>query len=363
MNGSYAFLQSFTYDLSSDNLTTFGQQEMVNSGIKFFQRYVNIAASHDPFIRAASENRVVVSAQNFSQGYHAAKKANPHTIGPDAYPYPIVSISEDAGSNNTLNHQLCTKFETGIYSSIASSAQSKFAAVFVPPIQARLNMNLPNANLTSADTINLMDMCPYEVVNSVNGVISKFCSLFTVNEWQQYDYYQSLNKYYGYGPGNPLGPTQGVGFTNELIARMTNKPVMDATSSNRTLNASPVTFPLGPGFPLYADFSHDNDMTAIFSAMGLFNSTPPLSNTTVQTMNQTNGYSASSTVSFAARAYFEKMTCVGESEELVRILVNDRVMPLAQCGGDVLGRCTLSSFIDSLSFAQGNGLWSQCFTF
>lgn len=360
-NGNYAFLQNFLYDLSSDNLTTFGQQEMVNSGIKFFQRYVSLTAAHEPFIRSADENRVIVSAQNFSQGYHMAKKANVHIIGRDTYPYPIVPISEATGSNNTLNHQLCTNFETGVYSTVASAAQAKFAAVFVPPIQARLNANLPNANLTSADTINMMDMCPYEVVSSINGVISKFCALFTTAEWQQYDYYQSLNKYYGYGPGNPLGPTQGVGFTNELIARMTNKPVVDATSTNHTLDSNPMTFPLGTAFPLYADFSHDNDMTAIFSAIGLFNSTVPLSNTTVETLNQANGYSAATTVSFAARAYFEKMTCSGESEELVRILINDRVMPLTQCGGDMLGRCTLSSFINSLSFAQGNGLWSQCF--
>jgi len=205
-----------------------------------------------------------------------------------------------------------------------------------------------------------MDMCPYEVVNSVNGVVSNFCDLFTTTEWQQYGYYQSLNKYYGYGPGNPLGPTQGVGFTNELIARMTNKAVMDSTSTNHTLDSSPETFPLG--LSLYADFSHDNDMTAIFSAIGLFNSTAPLSNTTVETLDQTGGYSAATTVSFGARAYFEKMVCAGESEELVRILINDRVQPLKQCGGDALGRCTLTSFINSLTFARGNGLWSQCFT-
>lgn len=168
---------------------------------------------------------------------------------------------------------------------------------------------------------------------------------------------------YGFGPGNPLGPTQGVGFTNELIARMTDTAVVDATSTNSTLDSNPATFPLG--IPLYADFSHDNDMTTIFSAIGLFNATlatGQLSNTTVEAENQTAGYSAASTVTFGARAYFEKMECSGQSEELVRILINDRVQPLTQCGGDALGRCTLSSFINSLSFARGNGLWSQCFT-
>ncbi|KAA8574202.1 hypothetical protein EYC84_005711 [Monilinia fructicola] len=50
--------------------------------------------------------------------------------------------------------------------------------------------------------------------------------------------------------------------------------------------------------------------------------------------------------------YVEKMNCAGESEELVRVIVNDRVLPLETCGGDELGRCGLSKFVESLSFAS-----------
>ena len=102
-------------------------------------------------------------------------------------------------------------------------------------------------------------------------------------------------------------------------------------------------------------------MTAIFAALGLYNSTKPLSNTTIEDTAQTNGYSASWTVPFAARAYFEKMTCTGSREELVRVLVNDRVVPWTSCGGDHLGRCKLSKFVDSLSFARSGGDWDACF--
>lgn len=158
------------------------------------------------------------------------------------------------------------------------------------------------------------------------------------------------SRYYGYSYGNPLGPTQGVGFAKELIARLTNTAVHEGASTNRTLDENNTTFPLGR--QLYADFSHDNDMTAIFSALGLYNTTAALPNTTIVEAPQADGYSAAWTASFAARAYFEKMTCHGYDEELVRILVNDRVQPLTQCGGDYLGRCTLSAFIDSLDFVK-----------
>lgn len=48
-------------------------------------------------------------------------------------------------------------------------------------------------------------------------------------------------------------------------------------------------------------------------------------------------------------------------EELVRVIVNDRVQDLKQCGGDRLGRCKLSAFVKSLGFARSGGLWDQCY--
>lgn len=300
------------------------------------------------------------SAQNWTQGFHAAKLADRHTGHRDSgYPYSIVVIPETAGTNNTLNHGLCTDFEDGPDSDIASDAQATWAGIFIPPIQARLNADLPGANLSKTDTINMMDLCPFNTVASPNGTVSPFCALFTEQEWHEYGYYETLNKYYGYSYGNPLGPTQGVGFANELIARMTSEPVVDDSSTNHTLDHSNTTFPLGRR--LYADFSHDNDMTGIFSALGLYNGTGPLPNTTVIEAAQANGYSAAWTVPFAARAYFEKMQCEGHSQELVRVIINDRVLSLTQCGGDSLGRCSLSAFIDSLGFAKMDGYWNQCF--
>lgn len=359
--GKYAFLKNYQYTLGADQLTTFGQQEMINSGTKFYQRYEQLANILTPFVRSSSEARVVESAQNFTQGFHNARQADRFHFGGDpTYPYAIEVISEDDGQNNTLNHDLCTSFENGPDSTIASSAQKTWAGVFVPPIQKRLNSDLQGANLTSTEVIYVMDLCSFNTVASPNGTISPFCGLFTEQEWHQYNYYETLNKYYGYSYGNPLGPTQGVGYTNELIARLTNKQVHDETSTNHTLDDNPATFPLGR--VLYADFSHDNDMTAIFSAMGLYNGTAPLSKTTITEASAANGYSAAWTVPFAARAYFEKMVCPGKPEELVRVIINDRVLPLTQCGGDNLGRCLLSKFVDSLSFAMSDGKWDQCFT-
>lgn len=358
--GIYSFLSNYTYTLGADDLTVFGQQELVNSGIKFYNRYEALSKIITPFVRTSGQDRVVESALNWTQGFHLARTADKYSIS-DNYPYSLVVIPEANGVNNTLNHVLCTSFENGTFSTIGASAQSTWMKTWVPNITRRLNAALVGANLTDAQTINVMDLCPYNTMASPVGAISPFCNLFNVTEWRYYDYYQTLGKYYGYGNGNPLGPTQGVGFTNELIARMTATPVNDRTSTNRTLDSNSTTFPVGGQYVLFADFSHDNDMTGIFAAMGLYNTTTPLSNTTLTTTEDTNGYAAAWTVPFAGHAYFEKMLCEGQTEELVRVLVNDRVIPLQNCGADLLGRCTLSNWVKSLSFARGGGLWNQCF--
>ncbi|KAI4183354.1 MAG: hypothetical protein LQ346_006355 [Caloplaca aetnensis] len=378
-SGKYAFLNSFTYTLGADQLTVFGEREMINSGIAFYDRFTKLANQAIPFVRASGQERVVKSAQNFTQGFHQARSSGKQADA--SFPYPILSIPEGDGFNNTyvgsrdrnnfstcvvdyassLNHALCTEFENNeTYNTIGSKAQRTFLATFLPSITARLNADLVKANLTAADTISLMDLCPFTTVASPFGTISPFCSLFTKDEWHHYDYYQTLGKYYGYGPGNLLGPTQGVGYANELIARMTGKPVDDHTTVNHTLDGSTETFPLNDA--LYVDVSHDNDMTAIFSAMKLYDSPIPLSKTFSDHRERSKGYSAAWTVPFAGRAYFEKMKCRGKKEELIRIVVNGRVLPLETCGGDALGRCTLSKFIRSLNFATEGGRWDLCFS-
>lgn len=102
-------------------------------------------------------------------------------------------------------------------------------------------------------------------------------------------------------------------------------------------------------------------MTAIFAAMGLYNTTAPLPNNTIVEPEDAGGYSAAWTAPFASRAYFEKLQCGREEEEFVRVIVNDRVQPLEQCGGDGLGRCRLGAFVESLGFAREGGLWDRCF--
>jgi hypothetical protein len=370
---AFNFLQTYEYELGAEQLTEMGQQQMVNSGLKFYRRYRTLARTSAPFIRAGDQERVVHSAQIFTQGFHSALLADRKSTVRPTLPYPILAIPETPTTNNTLHHGLCTAFETDpYYNTLGLRAQATYLATFAGPITTRLNTNLPGANLTDVDTISLMDLCPFDTValTPAGTTLSPFCQLFTAAEWLHYDYFQSLGKWYGYGPGNPLGPTQGVGFVNELLARLTDSPVRYGTCTNSTLNGDEETFPLGSA--LYADFSHDNDMVGVLGALGVYGEVGMLGNETRSEPEEVGGFATAWAVPFAGRIYVEKMRCRGEGEgdgdgdgdgeERVRVLVNDRVMPLRGCGADEWGMCALGKFVESMAFARGNGRWDWCFS-
>lgn len=399
LTGHASFLSNYRYDLDIDQLNDFGRREMLLAGIAFHERYRELAGADEPFVRASGSDRVIESAELFMTGYGQAQRAVASSKSRrDAIPsdldekqlsrHHILVIPELDSSNNTsvfyllvsrrsrsplcsqylahfygsaptwllqllfpslnmslrllsLSHSLCTAFE---------SRPPLQPPTSLSPILTRLSALLPNANLSLSQVEALMDLCPYTTLSSKStSNLSPFCTLFMPSEWRVYDIEKSRGKYQSFGVGSALGPTQGVGWVNELVARLTGHKVDDDTSTNRTLDSDHATFPLGR--KLYADFSHDNVMTSIFFAMGLFNGMA----------GDMNGFRASETVPFAGRGVVEKMVCGAEEEEMVRVIINGRVMPLEHCGGDPLGRCTLSSFINSLKFAKEGGRWRECF--
>lgn len=173
-----------------------------------------------------------------------------------------------------------------------------------------------------------------------------------------------------YRYGEPLGPVQGVGYINELIARLTGRPVEDHTQHNDS-------FPFPLGRTLYADFTHENLMVAVYSAMGLYNiSDDPLS---TKEMDKDRIWVASRMVPFSSRMVTERLACgasrasrtprakwIGieaseggnngrQDKEYVRVLVNDAVQPLKFCGAGKDGICTLEAFVRSQGYARRNG--------
>ena len=259
-----------------------------------------------------------------------------------------------------------------------------WSSTYGPPIANRLNAHAPGSNLTGQDISNLIPLCAFET--AAKNSLSPFCGIFTHEEFAQYEYWSDLDKYYGtgyvfflvlvvfffslsiYRYGQALGPVQGVGYINELLARLTGLPVQDNTQTNRTLNSSPITFPLNR--TLYADFSHDNEMIAIYAALGLFKQTVPLDPTKP---DPGRTWITSHLTPFSGRMVTERLSCLipgnrtsqteANGNVYVRILVDDALQPLEFCGANEDGICQLDAFVESQSYARndGEGDFEKCY--
>jgi hypothetical protein len=213
-----------------------------------------------------------------------------------------------------------------------------------------------------------------------------------------------------------LGRPQGIGYINELIARLTHSQVNDTTQTNRTLDHNNATFPLNR--TMYADFTHDNEMTAIIAAMGVLREPGAMDSEDDTSTSKFDGeieteldtdsegqiplrnqrrdrvatwtkemdprepnphrkWIASKIVPFASRMVVEKLLCpssiYGSQDALlgrtiyvdaVRVLLNDQVLNIPGCDSGLgNGICTLEEFLTSQNYSrnQGEGEWDLCF--
>ncbi|KAI0789298.1 acid phosphatase [Abortiporus biennis] len=339
----FDFLREYKYHMDEEELTSFGAAQSFESGEASYKRYAHLVSSENiPFVRSASKSRVVSSALNWTVGFSAASQQRYN---------PTVDVILPENQNNTLFND-CPNAGDG------SKEMATWLSVFAPPIVRRLENVAPGSNVTEHDIFNLLAMCPFETIAKQRA--SEFCGLFTYDEFKQFEYHGDVEKFYKTGYGEPLGRVQGVGYMNEIIARLTGRPVVDHTQHNDS-------FPFPLGRTLYADFTHENLMVAVYAAMGLFNTTDKLS---TKEMDNGRDWLASVMVPFSARVVIERLACTfdgdqngGEETEYVRVLVNDAVQQLDFCCSEDNGLCTLRAFVESQAYARGNGLgdFERCY--
>ncbi|KAI0832856.1 phytase [Trametes gibbosa] len=341
-----SFVEDYTYSLGQDSLVALGATQSSEAGKEAFSRYSSlISGANIPFVRASGSDRVIATANNWTAGFALASAGRFK---------PVLSVILSEAGNDTLDDNMCPA------AGDSDPQVNEWLAQFAPPMTARLNAGAHGANLTDTDTYNLLTMCAFETVATEKR--SHFCDIYEeLNAKDAFAYNADLDKFYGTGYGQPLGPVQGVGYINELIARLTTQPVLDHTQTNSTLDSSADTFPLNR--TLYADFSHDNQMVAIFSAMGLFKQRAPLNPTQPDAART---FRVQRIVPFSGRMVVERLECPRSgrtSSQYVRLLVNDAVQPLEFCGGDSNGLCKLDAFVASQAYARndGEGDFEKCF--
>lgn len=150
---------------------------------------------------------------------------------------PYNSCPNHFSLSNPFSNQLRTNYSNKVFVSTAE----------------RLQPMLEGVKLNATDVLGMMELCAFETVSLG---YSAFCSVFTEEDWRNYEYGWDINYYYGFGFGSPTTAAQGKGFLEETVARLTQTPLTKWDSStNSTLDGNPIYFPLNQS--IYADATHE----------------------------------------------------------------------------------------------------------
>ncbi|TIC05593.1 phosphoglycerate mutase-like protein [Wallemia mellicola] len=319
------FLSDYSYPLGSDKLTSIGRDTMFRHGTQF--------------VRTTTEERMYRSATNFLSGLLGEE-------WPDKI-HLVQQIEED-GFNSTLNvWNTCNREDADQ----GDPRKEHWQKIYLQDASKRLSANVKNANFTVDDVAGMQDLCAYETI--ALGY-SHFCSLFTKDEWKGYGYGYDLYHYGDAGFGGPVARASGLGYLEELLARMTNdrknlEPY--ESSTNRTLNQDPITFPTDQAVNI--DFTHDVTIGEVVVALNLTHFSRGLSQDYIETAEPR--WKSNVISPFAANILIQTISCGEDNKEYARVILNDAVQPLSgfgKCGDNAQGMCELKLFIKALKQAK-----------
>ncbi|KAI0928198.1 hypothetical protein AcW2_004285 [Taiwanofungus camphoratus] len=340
--GSLTFLNEWTYKLGEEILTPFGRQQLFDLGVSMRMKYgfllKNFTDSNTlPVFRTESQDRMLASALNFAIGFFGY---------PFEGQYQQSITIEDPGYNNTLApYKTCpnagdpSKADRGLF------YVQQWTSVYLKNTLTRLAPQMSGYNLTTEDVYTMQQLCAYETV--AIGY-SKFCELFTEEEWEGFDYALDLYFWYDSAFGSPLAKVLGVGYIQEMVARLTHTPIaMHNSSTNATLDDDPATFPLGQS--LYVDATHEVVVLHVITALNLTTlaSTGPLP---ADHIPPHRSFKASHLAPFATNIQFQLLSCSPNPEPQIRVIINDGVVPLTGirgCPEQEDGMCPLSTFVEA----------------
>ena len=271
-------------------LTGLGADTEFKSGVTFWNRYgrtlynatvgqvnynasyVNGTARPKPVLRTTGQSRIENSQISWSLGFFGPsfnKVQDPElTAFTNGSLFDVVIIPEGGTENNTLAaYDSCFN---DLLDQVAYIGDDdlffQYVPLYIGEATARMNKYAPSGfKFNNNDTYAMQSICAYE--QAFIGM-SDFCGLFTADEWAGFEQTLDIEYYNDYGYGNPTGRAQGLGYQQELLARLTNQYITSSNSSvNSTLTNNAKDFPLGR--PFYADFSHDDIIVSALASMSV----------------------------------------------------------------------------------------------
>lgn len=342
-SGELEFLNHWNYTLGAETLVHQGAQELFDSGVKFYYQYGKLLENlteHKPVIRTTSQSRMLDTARYWALGFFgwdAAEKVN------------LEVLTEWSGQNITLApYDGCNNTNVDSFA-LGDIASSQWQKVYLKNAIERLQKLVHGIKLDETLMYGMMSICAYE---SVAMGYSKFCPLFTKEEFENYEYDIDLQFQGDYGFMNPSGKAQGIGYVTEFLSRLNNtKFTGPVTDQNSTLDKNTTYFPVDQ--PLYADFTHDDVIHSVLTSLNFTQIADFLPTTKPDPKRR---YRSSRVTPFAARLVFEVLECKenNASTKYIRSKINEAVIPMDQDQGCEKRPDGLCKFDDFLQHQQKN---------
>ncbi|KAF2677568.1 phosphoglycerate mutase-like protein [Lentithecium fluviatile CBS 122367] len=356
-HGPLSFLNTWTNVLGAEILVPVGKQQLFDSGVLHYYQYGHLFPNNGSRIvaRTTTQQRMKESAEYFLAGFFGLGWTANATLE---------VVIEGRGFNNSLaGYQACNRSSWGL----AYETVLEWAKVYLVDAHERIKSNLTgDLDWTLEDTYNAQALCAYETV-AVG--FSHWCTLYTAPEWSAFEYSLDIGFSAGSGFLSPIGRAIGVGYVQEVLARMTHQLLNSPdppSQINTTLTNNTDTFPTQQNLNL--DFSHDANIISILTAFGLTQFADYLPTTSIL---HNRSFILSYLEPFAGRLDIEIIQTPkpvnprrattsntgdnglylgGGPTKYVRFLLNQRTIPLGKslekCGDRDDGWCEMATFLD-----------------
>ena len=387
------FLNTYHYEMLESYLTGLGASTEFQAGVTFWNRYgrtlynasigqlaynasfLNGTARPKPVLRTTSQSRIYNSEINWSLGFFGPSfqvEPNPNFINAST-PFNLVIIPEGGTENNTLaSYDSCFNDDDDVIGYLGDADLFAYIPKYLQNATARMQQYAPPGfTFSTNDTYAMQSICAYET-----GYLgqSDFCPLFTQEEWESFESSLDIQYYYDYAFGNPTGRAQGIGYLQELIARLEHEFIISSNSSvNSTYDDNPAEFPLEQAF--YADFSHDDIIISALTALSLDHFRVPPSLSEIPP-NPKRPFILSHLTPFGGRLVTEVIGCTtsdpspvasprtqyyptqygynpaNATHKFIRMRLNNGILPLdtirgGACKGRRDGMCAMNKFLKS----------------
>ena len=385
-SGSLAFLNDYRYTLQdSGALTRVGAATELQRGAAVWDwygadLYGQNATQADPntmpFARSAGSKHVIISVPYWIAGFQGVSEDADNALNISAIMsgFDYLVIPEGESQNNTLaSYDTCANADRAPIYELGDLILEKYIPIYLQDGLSRLQALAPSEfALNTTDLYAMQSICAFET-NALGA--SPFCSLFTPDEWNGFAYTFDQGSYYDISFGNPTGRAQGIGFLQELLARLRGQYIDESDSSvNSTIDDTPSDFPLGR--KLYVDFTHDGTILSLLTAMSIdyFKEPPELSNYPISATRKFNiaqispsganliteviGCEDSAPESVQDANYWSKTTDTSAPlrqqglYKFIRMRLNRGILPLATIRGGACaarpdGLCVIDKFLES----------------